>query len=632
MRLASIFSDGAVLQREMSIPIWGWTQPGARVLVQLGSVQARSIAADDGKFMVRLPSQKAGGPFVLSATNLDNDQSCKSQDVWVGEVWLASGQSNMEWSLSGIGAPGETEIAEAKDTGLRMFTVPHEALLGQKSDVKSSWQSGVRPNVATFSAVAYFFAKRLRRELGVVVGVLHSSWGGTMVEAWTARPWLAQNPFTAHLVARYEQSVQSPEFWSRNETTSHPYPADPGNKGEPAGWAKPEFNAAGWPEAKLPNMWQNFGHNYSGVFWFRKTVDVPAAWAGKALSLRVGAVDKHDTTYFNGQKVGSTGLGVDVSCWNTQRDYTVPGHLVKAGTNVIAVRAYSFIFAGGLIGPASVMKLAPADESAPPLPLDGVWKYQEEHNLGLTQAPSQPQGPGNPHTPYILHDTMIVPLQPYAIRGAIWYQGESNAGRASEYRSLLTDMVRSWRSGWGQGDFPFVQVQLANFRAAQEYEQHSTWAYLREAQTGLLSEPHTGMAVAIDIGDAADIHPTNKLDVGHRLAQWALAKTYGKHIVPSGPLYRSMTIEGSKIRLHFDHIGGGLLCDGSALRTFFIAGLDRRFVRGDAVIEGSTVLVSSAEVPEPAAVRYAWADNPEGCNLRNVEGLPASPFRTDAWV
>jgi sialate O-acetylesterase len=379
-------------------------------------------------------------------------------------------------------------------------------------------------------------------------------------------------------------------------------------------------------------MWQNFGHNYSGVFWFRKTIDVPAAWAGKPLSLRIGAVDKQDVTYFNGEKVGSTGKGVDVSCWNVQRDYQVPGHLVKAGLNVIAVRAYSFVFAGGMIGPAALMRVVPATGLGDALPLDGTWRYQMEHNLGLTQPPLQPQGPNNPHSPYILHDTMIAPLQPYAIRGAIWYQGESNAGRANEYRSLLTDMVRSWRSGWGQGDFPFIQVQLANFKAAQDYEPASSWALLREAQTGLLSEPNTGMAVAIDIGDAADIHPTNKLDVGHRLAQWALAKTYGKSIVPSGPMYRSMTIEGSKIRLYFDHIGAGLHCDGPALRTFVVAGVDRLFRTANAVIEGQTVVVSSAEVPEPVAVRYAWADNPEGCNLRNVEGLPASPFRTDAWV
>lgn len=631
MRLASVFSDHAVLQRDMSIPIWGWTEPCTRVSVKLGEVEALGISSDDGKFLVRLPPQPAGGPFTLVARNLDLDRSVSASDIHVGEVWLASGQSNMDWTMSATGAVGDTEIASAEDPLLRMMTLTRLARLGRSTGTNGRWQCCSSANTGRFSAVAYYFAKRLRQELGVAVGILSSSWGGTIVEAWTGREWLQRNPHTADLIARYESDIHSPTFWSKHASLCRPFPADPGNKGFASGWADPAFETTAWREAELPATWQSLGHPFSGVFWFRKTVDIPAAWAGKALSLNIGAVDKHDITYFNNQQVGATGKGLDESYWDTERNYSVPADLVKAGANTITVRAYSFVFAGGMIGPADRMTLAPADGSGQPIPLSGSWRYEIEHNLGQVIPPSPPPGPNNPNTPYILHDSMIVPLQPYALRGAIWYQGESNAGRHSEYRSLLTDMIRCWRTEWGQGDFPFLIVQLANFTQPLEYQPESSWARLREAQLHTLSEPNTGLAVTIDIGDAKDIHPRNKHDVGRRLAQWALARTYHKPIVPSGPIYHSMSIEGSRIRVRFEYVGDRLVSTGGPLQTFFIAGADRVFKKAEALIDGATVLVSSPEVTAPVAVRYAWADNPEGCNLHNASGLPASPFRTDRW-
>ena len=348
--------------------------------------------------------------------------------------------------------------------------------------------------------------------------------------------------------------------------------------------------------------------------------------------LDIGAVDKQDITYFNGEQVGATGKGFEQEHWNVHRSYQIPGRLVRPGRNVIAVRAYSFVFAGGLIGPSAAMQIARVAGSGTSIPLSGAWRFQVEHDFGLVVPPVAVPGEGSSNSPHMLFDNMILPLLPYGIRGAIWYQGESNADAADKYRHLMVEMIRCWRHAWGQGDFPFIQVQLANYMAPAPFQPQSEWALLREAQFQATREPGVGMAVAIDIGEANDIHPKNKRDVGHRLSQWALAETYGRQIVPSGPLYSRMTIEGDRIRIYFDAAEGGLVAKSGALNTFVIAGEDRRFVEAVAVIDGATVVVRSGKVPEPMAVRYAWADNPEGCNLTNAEGLPASPFRTDTWT
>jgi sialate O-acetylesterase len=570
----------------------------------------------------------AGGPYELRVSC--EGQTIEVRDVHVGEVWLASGQSNMEWPLWACNL--KLEKAAVEESRLRMITVNHTAMVGERADFEGCWQTATLENVKLFSAVGYFFARRLCEELGVAVGIVNSSWGGTVAEAWTSREELAQNPDYAPWMHRYHANVNFPGYWeSAGVPQGSPFPADPGNLGLARGWAGLAFDDQAWPEMMLPGTWQAAGHGFSGVFWFRKTVDIPADWAGRDLTLDIGAVDKQDTTYFNGEQIGATGKGFEQEFWNVNRSYRVPGRLVRPGRNVVTVRAYSFAYAGGLIGPASEMELAPEADACPSIPLSGAWRYQVEHDLGLVFAPGAVLGEGSPNSPHMLFDNMIKPLLPYGLRGAIWYQGESNADAADKYRNLIVEMVRCWRHAWGQGDFAFLQVQLANYMAPTAFQPHSEWARLREAQLQATQEPGVGMAVAIDIGEAGDIHPKNKRDVGHRLAQWALARTYGRPLVPSGPLYAHMTIEGGRIRIYFDHADHGLVASGGALKTFVIAGADRRFVEAGAVIEGNTVVVSAGQVPEPMAVRYAWADNPEGCNLHNAEGLPASPFRTDTW-
>jgi sialate O-acetylesterase len=305
---------------------------------------------------------------------------------------------------------------------------------------------------------------------------------------------------------------------------------------------------------------------------------------------------------------------------------------VSGGVAVLAVRAFSFAFDGGLIGPAHRMFLRPADGTAADnLRLDGEWKAQREHDMGIVMPPAAPMGPSNPNTPHILFDSMVAPLVPYAIRGAIWYQGESNEGNAADYRYLQVAMVEDWRRAWGQGDFPFCAVALASFRHPSPFDERSNWARLREAQLEATRSPGIGLASALDLGDTIDIHPRNKRDVGFRLAQWALAETYGFPVPAMGPRFVGYALETGAVRARFDHVGSGLVARGGELATFHVAGLDRVFRPAAARIEGNSVVASSPDVPQPVALRYAWADNPEGCNLYNAEGLPASPFRTDDW-
>ncbi len=629
VKLAAVFNDHAVFQREKPVPVWGWTKPLTLVEAELGPVAAATRSGADGRFMLRLPPLSAGGPFELKVTSAG--ETVVVRDVLIGEVWIASGQSNMQWTLSACSAQGDEAIKAAAKNGLRMFTVPNKALVGRQSDVDAEWLVASPKTAPAFSAVAYHFADKLHATLGVPVGILNTSWGGTIVEAWTSREALIQNPDARAWTECYEAALFSPDFWGGKTEWELSLPADPGNRGEADGWAEPGCCDDDWPGMTLPGNWQSAGHNISGVFWFRREVELPAEWEGKDLSLKIGGVDKQDITYFNGVQVGATGTGFEDTYWNRPRDYEVPGSLVKAGRNVIAVRAYSFVYCGGMNGPAERMNLSRADGQGPAIPLAGDWKYKIEHDFGFV-SPAPPMGPGNPNSPYMLFDNMIFPLVPYAIRGAIWYQGESNADKAAQYRGMMTSMIRDWRRVWGQGDFPFIQVQLANFTEAADYQDKSDWARLREAQFMTLSEPMTGMAVIIDVGEAEDIHPHDKRSVGHRLAQWALVETYGQAGVASGPLYTGMTIEKGRVRISFRNVGAGLVArGGDAPSHFMIAGLDRTFHPAAASIDGNAVVVWSKDVPAPVAVRYAWSNNPEGCNLYNQDGFPASPFRTDTW-
>ncbi|MEO5367183.1 MAG: hypothetical protein H7831_12715 [Magnetococcus sp. WYHC-3] len=649
MRLAAMFSDHAVLQRERQVAVWGWTKPGVRVQVLLGEAQAETFSGTDGRFLTWLPPMPAGGPFTMEVRTSDPGECAVVQDVLVGEVWLCSGQSNMEWPLCLTGREGFREMLAADYPRIRTIMIPRMVLPGRQSDASAAWQVCHPDTAGAFTAVGYYFARVLQERLGgIPVGLINASWGGTRIEAWISRESLVEDPEMRLELERCDATSNSPAFWEKvgnydlrdqaqcqefQQRTMGGFPEDSGNRGVVDGWAREDFSDAAWPTMALPSTWQNAGHEYSGVLWFRRQVDVPAGWAGRDLLLGIGAVDKTDITYFNGEQVGATGQGFEQQHWNVPRVYRVPGRLVKKGINVVAVRAYSFIYHGGLIGPKDKMELRPEDAAeGTGLTLSGEWRFAVEQNLGQVQVSAlQMLGPGNAQTAGILFDNMIAPVVPYGLRGALWYQGESNTDRAARYRGLLPRLIRDWRHVWAAGDFPFLIVQLANHQAPKVYQANSTWAVVREAQMQALALPATGMAVTIDIGEETDIHPKNKRDVGHRLAQWALTNTYGQAGVPCGPLFSGATIERGGIRVRFLHVGGGLVARGGALRTFVMAGANGKFLPAEAVIQGDTVWVSCPEVTAPLAVRYAWADNPDGANLYNAEGFPAAPFRSDAW-
>ncbi len=637
LKLAGIFSDHMVLQRGIPIPVWGWAAAGEKITVELAGQSVSVTALADGSWRATLPPLAAGGPFVLTASG---SSTVAFRDVMLGEVWVCSGQSNMQFLLSSS-ENHEHAVAAADYPNIRYFTVNRAARVAPRADTQGEWRRCAPETAGNASAVAYYFGREIQRAIGVPVGLIDSSWGGTIAEAWTSRDALMAEPFYRSMVEEYELELRNPEAaqrlrLSRRAAWEQQFKLkDEGNRGEALGWASPAWADGDWEEMALPALWQNLGYNYSGVFWFRKSVELPEAWAGRDLQLSLGPVDKSDATYFNGVRVGGLSFEERRDSWCTPRRYSVPGALVKAGRNVVAVRVFSHFNAGGFGGQPADMQLCLGNGSAPALPLAGAWRYQVERSFGLVPPPPSEEGlrgEGNPNSPAMLYNNMIRPLLPYAIRGVIWYQGESNAGQARRYRVLFPLLIRNWRNAWGQGEFPFLFVQLANFMARARNPGDSPWAELREAQLLTLALPNTGMAVTVDIGDALDIHPRNKRDVGRRLALAALAKTYGfKDLVHSGPLYQSARVEGPVMRVKFDHVGAGLVARGGDLRGFAVAGADRKFVWADARIDGHSVVAASPQVASPVAVRYAWANNPDG-NLYNASDLPASPFRTDDWA
>jgi sialate O-acetylesterase len=619
-----------VLQRDLAIPIWGTAGPGEAVTVTLADRQARATADPQGAWKVSLGPFPAGGPHELTVSN---GRTITVRDVLVGDVYLCSGQSNMEWTV-GASRDAAAEMARANYPGLRHFAVPKAVQARPLGDLAGGeWQECRPQTVGSWTAVGYYFGRELHEALKIPIGLIHSSWGGTVCEAWTSAEALRTMPDFKAAVESIEATVdQLPRLekeYARKvaawEKALQEMDAGRGKEGKP-GWEDPATDVSAWKQMELPTIWENAGlPDFDGIVWFRKDVIIPVTWTGKELTLSLGPIDDMDVTFWNGRRVGAIETAGQ---WQTPRVYKIPGEVVQPGKNALVVKVTDTGGAGGIYGKPEQMKL---QGPGPAIALAGPWSYSI--GLDFSKVPPKPPPPafsaGNPNSPTALFNGMIAPLIPYGLKGAIWYQGESNVGRARQYQTLFPTMIRDWRSRWGVGEFPFLFVQLANFMKPRDEPGESAWAELQEAQLRSLSVPHTGMAVICDIGDAADIHPRNKQDVGRRLAQWALATTYGRPIVPSGPLYRSMSVEGGRVRIRFGNVGGGLVAKGGDLRHFAISGQDKKWVWAEAKIDGDTVVVFSEKVPQPAAVRYAWADNPEGCNLYNREGLPASPFRTD---
>ncbi len=632
IRLPAVVGDNMVLQRGEKVSIWGWADPGEEISVRVSwhSSHRRVRADRGGKWLLKVDAPKAGGPYGMT---LVGKNTITLRNILCGEVWVCSGQSNMEMAVQAV-ANGEQEVAAANFPNIRLFTVQKKIAETPQADCVGQWSLCSPQAVAGFSAVGYFFGRHLHKELNVPVGLINTSWGGTVAEAWTSDRTLEKMPEFKTLMARIAQAKANPDASMKKyqEEMEQWQQKIESTGAQSRGCVAPDFDDSSWQEMELPVLWEQAGlTNFDGLVWFRKTIDVPDSWAGKEAMLELGPIDDMDTTWVNGVKVGAH---MEAGQWQVARRYKVAADVIKAGRNVIAVQVLDTGGGGGIYGQAEQMRLkAVGAAEGTPVPLAGTWRYKVSSDLAsMPPQPKQPTWVNNPNAPTVLYNGMIAPLIPFGIRGAIWYQGESNADRAYQYRELFPAMIEDWRRNWGSGKFSFLFVQLANFMATRPEPAESTWAELREAQCMTLSLPQTGMATIIDIGEANDIHPKNKQDVGKRLALWALARTYGREdLVCSGPRYKSMKIKDDKVILRFDHVDGGLVARGSGpLTGFAIAGADRKFVWADARIEGKTLVVHSDKVPKPVAVRYAWADNPV-CDLSNAAGLPASPFRTDDW-
>ncbi|CAN5466448.1 sialate O-acetylesterase [soil metagenome] len=622
--LPKLVGDYMVLQRDQPINIWGWADPGEDIQVIFRNQRISTQADPSGEWKITLASEKAGGPFdlVISGTN-----TIRIKDVLLGDVWVCSGQSNMEWPLGRLEEKYSDEIANAQNNEIRFLTVENNTASTPQKDIKSSgWQIASPETVKDFSAVGYFFGRDLYQTYKIPVGLISSDWGGTVAEAWTSPEALKKFPeFRAEVEKMTGESAEEPEkeFQQKLTEWNKAYrKADQSAGLNVKSWAGSKIDDKSWNSMTLPTLWESAGlPDFDGIVWFRKEVNIPKSLAGKDLTLSLGAIDDNDSSWFNGQFIGSTNQ------YNMNRKYKVPGKIVKAGKNIIAVKVVDSGGGGGIWGEPDAMRVVAGNET---IPLQGSWKYKVA--LDHKDLPPKPQDINNPNKPAVLFNGMIAPLLPYAIKGVIWYQGESNASRAKQYQKLFPALIRDWRTQWGQKDLPFLFVQLANFMEPKEEPGESAWAELREAQFQTLALPNTGMAVIIDIGEANDIHPKNKLDVGKRLALAARKIAYQEELVYSGPVFESFGIKGDKAILQFKETGSGLETKGgSELKEFYVAGSDKKFYRAKAVIENNQVIVSHEQVPEPVAVRYAWADNPEEANLYNQEGLPASPFRTDSW-
>jgi sialate O-acetylesterase len=621
VRLPKLFGDNMVLQRDKPIPIWGWADPNEKVTVQFNNQNKSIKAGKDGSWKLNLDMEKAGGPFNLVVTGKNK---ISINNVLVGDVWICSGQSNMEWPLRNT-KDADKEIKSANFPLIRHTNIAKDVSEKPLKDLKEAadWKLATPEFAGNFTAVGYYFAKELYKELNIPIGLIHTSWGGTDIETWISREGfegsdefktMIENIPSIDLEAVSKKKKE--ELFKKVTNLQGGLP----DKATVDKWKDPNFDDSKWKELHVPGLWESQSlADFDGVVWYRKRITLGNGVENGGV-LELASIDDSDETFVNGVKVGST-----LNQYSAKRTYIIPPGVLKTGGNTIAVRVTDTGGGGGIFGEASDVKLT-ADKKEQSLA--GNWKYAIE---------SLQEGSGSvgPNTyPSLLYNAMISPLIPYAFKGAIWYQGENNSGRAFQYRKAFPLMINDWRKHWGQGDSPFYFVQLASFNAANGNSQKgSTWAELREAQTLTLQVPNTGMAITTDIGEPNDIHPRNKKDVGFRLAAIALKNTYNKDIVSEGPAFSQMKLDGDKANIFFKNIGNGLFTKDKYgyIRGFEVAGADQKFYYARAFIEGDHIVVTSDAVASPVAVRYNWADDASDGNLYNKEGFPAAPFRTDTW-
>lgn len=613
-----IFSNNMVLQRGQQLRTWGKANPGAAVHLSLHTQLSLAFANAQGEWEAVLGALPAGGPYQLVIQA--DGQTITYNNVMLGEVWICSGQSNMERSLK-LSNNGTAESNSATWPNIRFFQMPKTLSTRPSNQIAAgSWAICTPTTARNFSGVGYFFGRDLHLSLNVPVGLISVTFGGTGIDTWISPTGLSVFPELTAALSELEQLslpnlidsiTQLQSQWDQDLETQ--------DLGLQQHWESTSYNWSGWPTMLLPKPWESdVLINRDGSVWFKLRFTLTASQASQDVQLSLGRIDDSDQTWINGQFVGSTALNPGLI-----RRYPVPANVLRTGENTITVRVRDYGFVGGMLGGATDMKI---ENGTWQVPLSGYWSFQ----VGTPTLGQRPLDLDPDDHPSLLYNGMVHPLSRLQIAGVIWYQGESNTGDPFRYRNKQVKIIDDWRSGWGIGDFPFITTQLAYFRPVAAEPAQSSWATLRESQFHTLKRGNTALVCLIDSGDAYDIHPSDKFTVGTRLAKAARKLVYQQNIVASGPSYYQFATVGNEIRITFRTYGSSLQSSNPNLRGFAIAGADGQFVWANArIINGQTVGVSHPSIPAPVYVRYAWSDNPGDLDLRNTDGLPAIPFRTD---
>jgi sialate O-acetylesterase len=626
--LAQVFQDHAVLQRDKPVPVWGSAPPGSAVTVTLAGRSAQATADAAGRWQASLPAMAAGGPYQLLARS-SAGQTQSADDILVGDVWLCSGQSNMEFPVR-RGLNSDSEISGSANPQIRLLKVPRESRETPQARTEGPlvWRAAGPGAVDGFSAACFFMGRELQKVERVPMGLIDDTWGGTPIQAWLSTAGLGAvggYDESLRLMALHDRSpAEAEKAWGvalEQWIAAH----DP-DAGASQAWRKPGFDDSSWAKIEPAGDWEDWGvpalGNFDGIVWMRGRVMLTAAQAKAGATLKLGPVDDIDSTWINGVLVGAS------QGWDTPRSYAVPPGVLKAGENVVAIRIVDTGGGGGAWGPVEAKQLSFADGSK--VEVDHIWRYR-------ISTPTTRLGSGLPQVSWlpaggltVLYNGMIAPLAGYRVKGVAWYQGEANVAEADRYERLLAGLFADWRRDFG-ADLPFLVVQLAGYGPASAAPQDSAWAALREAQRrAVAADQHAALALAVDIGDRWDIHPANKQELGRRLALAARRTAYGETtLLASGPRPLGAERAGDAIVIRFDDIGEGLKAySASRPIGFELCSRDGACRYADAVIDGGTVRVDARALPDAAKVRFCWADSPV-CNLYNSADLPAQPFELE---
>lgn len=616
---AKIFSDNMVLQREVSIPVWGTADPGEQIILQLGSSEVKTTTQPDGRWMVNLTPRSAGGPYSLKIEG--STDKIEFKNVLIGDVWFASGQSNMEhpmngWEFIPHSAINnyEKEIADSYYPEIRLFSVPKfPSPVEQKDLLQGKWEVAGPQSVAGFSSTAWFFGKELYQKLKVPIGIIHSSWGGTPIQTWMSRASL--EPYKASVnISAVPQKFDQKE-WSekvarslgmnliRRNQISYPI------AGLPEQINKPDFDDSSWKSVNILDESSRYGN----IVWLRKKIFIPESSYRQKLYLSLGFFSRQSHVFFNGTELG-------YFLYPQIVEVEIPRQLIHPGENVLSIRLAQPWGETQVFGNKDQFYLANSNRSFSFSLADG-WKVNDQLESIIPVVESYQ------NNPTFLFNGMVAPIVPYALKGFIWYQGESNAGEPRLYESMFQQLIVDWRKLWNQGDLPFLFVQTSNIELSHEFDKRSdSWCLLREAQQKALSLPHTRMAVSLDMGNPYDVHPKNKQKFGHRLALQAYRVAYNQDVIADGPIYESVEIKGDIMVVRIKCSSSRLIAKNPKdLSGFEIACKDGLFQKAKAYLRGSMVYVFSENLKNPVAVRYAWTNNPKCC-LFNKEGLPLAPF------